>query len=199
MLEYAQRIQALAQSGLAFSKDHYDRERYEELQTIAYELMALKTTGTKADIREFYSQERGYATPKIDVRGLITNENHHLLLVQDRESHEWSLPGGYADVGLSASENIVKEVFEETGLVVSVQRLLAVYDTNKSNPANMPTQYYKFVFRCQVLSGVLETSFETSDLAYFERSDLPILSERRNTAKQLEECLGLTGTQLIID
>lgn len=199
ILQYAQRIQAIAQSGLAFTTDYYDRERYEELATIACELMALSTTGSVADFQTFYSQESGYATPKIDVRAVITNKEQQLLLVKDRGSGQWSLPGGYADVGLSASENIVKEVFEETGLLTSVERLLAIYDTNKSNPANLPIQYYKLVFGCQVLSGKLQTSFETTELAYFNRDDLPVLSERRNTYKQLSECLELKDTQIIID
>ncbi len=198
MLEYAQRIQALAQSGLAFSTDYYDRERYEDLQTIAFEMMASATTGSLAEIQAFYAEE-GYATPKIDVRGMVTDDNNRLLLVKDRGSQQWSLPGGYADIGLSASENIVKEVVEETGLVVSVNRLLAVYDTNKANPANLPVQYYKFVFSCQVLSGCLQPSFETTELAYFSLADLPELSERRNTRQQLEECLKLKGSQIILD
>lgn len=82
---------------------------------------------------------------------------------------------------------------------MAVSRLLAIYDTNKSNPANLPVQYYKLIFTCQILSGKLETSVETSDLAYFHLTDLPVLSERRNTLQQLKECLTLVGEQIILD
>lgn len=99
LLTYAQRIQALAQSGLAFSKDFYDIERYTELQEISFELLTLTTKSSLSDIKELYLTEKGYATPKIDVRALILDDQGAILMVMDSQSYEWSLPGGYADVG----------------------------------------------------------------------------------------------------
>ncbi len=82
---------------------------------------------------------------------------------------------------------------------MTVDRLLAIYDTNKSNPEILQAQYYKLVFGCQIRSCKLETSVEISDLAYFHLTDLLVLSERRNTLQQLEKCLTLVGGQIILD
>lgn len=199
LLSKIQRIQAIVQSGLAYSKDLFDQERYEELQALSKELIATVTEAPLKDVEQFYSTETGYATPKVDVRALIVNQKGAILLVKDRGSHEWALPGGFADVGLSATENVLKEVREETGLVANVERLIAVYDTNKSNPKNLPVHYYKLIFRCQVESGQLTTSYETSEIGYFQLNQLPKLSERRTTVQQLADCYDLDNEQMILD
>lgn len=198
-LLFIQRVQALAQAGLAFSKDPYDQERYTELLTLAEEQLVTKEsqTGNFIDYAT-YQREAGYPTPKIDVRGVIIADDR-ILLVQDSNSQEWSLPGGFAEIGYSPKENIIKEVFEETGLVVDVERLIAIHDTNQRNPENQPIQYYKFFFACNVLSGELSTSLETADVAFFDLAKLPVLSTKRTTQEQLAYCFSHFPEETVCD
>src|SRR5690606_7818977 len=111
-LEWAKRIQALSQAGLAFSKDVYDIERYEELRKISVEIMADHTDTEMEKVYDLFANETGYQTPKLDVRGAVF-QNNQILLVQENHDGTWSLPGGFCDIGLSPSENIIKEIKEE--------------------------------------------------------------------------------------
>ena len=113
-------------------------------------------------------KKKGYPTPKVDVRAVILDDNDNILLVEDATSKTWSLPGGFTDIGISPVENVIKEVKEETGLKISVSNLIAVYDTNKSNPDNSLNHYYKLIYFCNRVSGELTTSKETSSVKYFE-------------------------------
>ncbi len=107
------------------------------------------------------------------------------MLVQDRATKEWSLPGGYAEVGLTPKENIQKEVLEETGLHVAVGPLRAIFDTNLREDIPQLFQYYKLVFACEVISGAFAANSETVQSHYFELEDLPTLSMKRTTKEQL--------------
>ena len=179
---------ALVQSGLAFTKDPFDRDRYEKMQRLLITQMA-QTTGTgMAPLTDLLSQENGYVTPKLDVRALI-QKNNQILLVQDIRTHTWALPGGFADVGYSPNENIAREVLEETGLHVKVDGLLNVFDTAKRPDIPQVFQYYKLVFACTVLTGHFESNIEVDRCAYFDPQDLPPLSLKRTTPEQLQTLL----------
>ncbi len=123
------RLLTIAEAGLLYGKDVFDKERYEELRTIALELLSGIGTETSAELFRLTEQNEGYPTPKIDVRAYIKQEDK-VLLIEDKKTKEWALPGGFAEVGLSPKENIEKEVEEETGLIVTADKLLAVFDTN---------------------------------------------------------------------
>ena len=116
-LDWAKRIQALSQSGLAFSKDSYDIERYEELRKISVEIMTEYTDLDMIKIKDLFTNETGYQTPKVDVRGVVFT-NEQLLMVKENLDDKWALPGGFCDIGLSPSENVVKEIKEESGFDV---------------------------------------------------------------------------------
>lgn len=183
VLALYQRILAIAQNGQTFGKDPFDQERYQELERIAITLMSQLSDHPIESIVDLFTSEQGYATPKVDVRAVIT-KNNQVLLVQDTLTKEWSLPGGFAEVGLSPIENIQLEVFEETGLEVAVGSLLAVFDTQQTN-SPQTFQFYKLVFACEVLGGHFQINHETSQAAYFSWENLPPLSQKRTTLEQL--------------
>lgn len=188
-LQSYQRILALAQAGLMYGKDVFDQERYQELYELATMLLAEVGETDVATIQELVA-DPGYPTPKVDVRGFIT-EGDKVLLVQDTASGRWSLPGGYAEIGVSPSQNVQKEVLEETGLTVTVAGLLAIFDTNLRSDIPQLSQYYKLIFACEPISGRFVENSETTQSAYFSLDKLPPLSEKRTTAQQLHKLFQL--------
>lgn len=184
-LDWAKRIQALSQSGLAFSKDTYDIERYEELRQISAEIMAAHTNLKIEKVEELFMNETGYQTPKVDVRGVIFKDEQ-LLLVQEKSEQRWSLPGGFCDIGLSPAENVVKEIKEESGYDVKPLRLLAVLDREKHNHPPSAYHYYLIFIQCEIVGGSPIAGLETSHVQFFPKNQLPTLSIRRNTETQLQ-------------
>ncbi|MCJ0942373.1 NUDIX hydrolase N-terminal domain-containing protein [Mammaliicoccus sciuri] len=193
--EFFQRLLAISNSGINYSKDPYDIERFNDIFNLTQEFINSNLTINNIN----FEMEKGYPTPKIDVRALILDEYDNILLVEDPKTKTWSLPGGFADIGISPVENIIKEVQEETGLNVSVSNLIAVYDTNKSNPENSLAHYYKLIFYCKKISGNLTTSIETSSVAFFDLKELPQLSTKRNTKKQIIDCFKNRNNKTIIE
>jgi ADP-ribose pyrophosphatase YjhB (NUDIX family) len=186
VLEWARRVQAIAQSGLAFSRDHYDIERYEQLVRIAAE-MAASASGLAAEpVAEILLTESGYATPKVDVRGVVFQDDT-ILLVRERSDGLWTLPGGWADVGESPSENVTKEIREESGFITRPVRLLALLD--RSLHPHEP-QYlhhlYKIFIECEIVGGAPAVGLEISEVGFFSEGDLPPLSLARVTLSQIE-------------
>jgi len=183
-LRQYQRMLSIAESGLFYGKDVYDIERFQELKEIVLTLLSEKVDQETSVLKLYLDKQDGYPTPKVDVRALIQQEDK-VLLVQDRATKEWSLPGGYAEVGLTPKENIQKEVLEETGLHVAVGPLRAIFDTNLREDIPQLFQYYKLVFACEVISGAFAANSETVQSHYFELEDLPTLSMKRTTKEQL--------------
>lgn len=136
-LEWAQKLQAIAQNGLTYSEGVFDIERYKQLQAIATEIMATYSNVEHSYVLDLFSREVGYATPKVDVRGAIFRDDT-ILLVKEISDGCWTLPGGWADVGESRSEVVVKEVYEESGYQARAIKLLAVYDRDKQGHPPFP-------------------------------------------------------------
>src|SRR5579883_2269846 len=125
-LIWARELQALAQTGLTYARDPYDRERYERLGNLAAEIMADHTGAEVEKVRMLFGQQLGYATPKVDVRGAVFRGERLLLVREKADAGRWTLPGGWADVNESPAEAVAKEVREEAGLVVRASKLAAV-------------------------------------------------------------------------
>ena len=183
-LEWAQRLQALAQNGLTFVKDPFDRERYEAIRDIAAEMMAAQTEADFEVIQDLFMQETGYTTPKVDSRGAVFRDDR-ILLVRERADGRWSLPGGWIDVLESPRESVVREIWEETGYETRALKLLAVFDKNKHD--HPPTIYhtYKLFFLCELLGGSPTHTIETDGVDFFPEDALPELSVTRVTAGQI--------------
>jgi ADP-ribose pyrophosphatase YjhB (NUDIX family) len=185
-LTWTRRIQAIAQNGLTFTRDHYDLERYQELQEIAAEMMAAGSGLPDAQkVLDLFRAESGYATPKIEVRGAVVRAEQ-ILLVREREDGGWTLPGGWADVGESPSAMVVREVKEESGYDVSPRKLAAIFDRNKHPHPPQAAHAYKLFFLCDLLGGEAIPSFETPEVAFFRRDALPKLSAPRITEFQIQ-------------
>ena len=182
-IETLNKITGLAQSGLYYSKDVYDKERYKQLLEYVRTLAELKEIDTTDFIPKIL-QYVGYATPKIDVRAVVFKENK-ILLAKEVEDGLWSIPGGWADAGFSAAENAEKEVFEETGIKVKVTKLLALTDRRKHPHPPMFLHVYKAFFWCEILGGELTPSIETSEVGFFGRDELPPISTARVTEDQV--------------
>ncbi|WP_442600685.1 NUDIX hydrolase [Paenibacillus sp. KN14-4R] len=184
-LEWAKQIQSISQIGLAYSKDVYDLERFEQLRTLSIEIMQEYVDVETEQLRTLFASETGYATPKVDVRGVVFKENK-ILLVRERMDGAWSLPGGWADIGLSPREVAIKEIREESGYEAEVIRLLGVYDTKFHDHPPSPFHVYKFFILCEIVAGQAQEGVETLEVAFFGIDELPTLSTERNTEKQVK-------------
>jgi ADP-ribose pyrophosphatase YjhB (NUDIX family) len=178
-LEWSRRLQSLAQNGLTYCKDPYDEQRYNELRSIAAEIMAAGA-GLKesTSVLERFKFEEGYATPKIDIRAAVFKDDK-ILLVKERSDGLWTLPGGWADVGDSPSLAAIREVKEESGFDVVVKKLAAVYDRDKHDHPTIQHHVYKIFFLCELSGGRAAESVETSGVDFFAEGNLPPLSLTR--------------------
>lgn len=195
-LDWARRLQALAQTGLTYASDPYDIERYEAIRRMAAEMAASRGTADEvAELERAFAGETGYATPKVDVRGVVFDAEGRLLLVRERSDGKWTLPGGWADVGASPAENVVREIFEEAGFQTRATRLLAVYDRSRHGHPPILHSVYKMFFLCEITGGeaAANGTTETDGVAFFARGEIPPLSTERVTAAQLEDFFGQRG------
>jgi ADP-ribose pyrophosphatase YjhB (NUDIX family) len=186
LLTLAKRVQALAENGQHYAMSDYDMDRYSELEKIALEMMGLIAGEEIESLRTETGEKNGYRTPKVDVRAVVFNENDEILMVREEIDGNWSLPGGWADVGYTPAEIAVKETYEEAGMDVEAVRLLAVFD--KKCHDHPPDLYYayKIFIECNPLNDKLNTGYETSDAGFFPVDGLPPLSAPRNTKHQIE-------------
>jgi ADP-ribose pyrophosphatase YjhB (NUDIX family) len=184
-LRIAREVRAIAQTGLAFTADGFDRQRYQRLRELAAQLLAQGSATEQESILALLRQEQGYATPKVDVRGAAFQEGR-VLMVREISDGKWTLPGGWADVNQSAGECVVREIAEESGFKARALKLAAVYDYQKSNPPRHIDSIYKMFFICEIVGGAACASDETSDVAFFARNELPPLSLGRSTAAQID-------------
>ncbi len=188
-LDWARRLQALAQTGLTYARDPYDIERYVAVRRIAAELAAGNGPEPGAVAFETaFELETGYATPKVDVRGVVFDAADRVLLVRERSDGKWTLPGGWADVGVSPAENVTREIVEEAGFQTEAKRLLAVYDRSRHGHPPMLQHVYKLFFLCEITGGEAATggTTETDGVEFFARGEFPPLSTGRVTAAQLD-------------
>jgi len=183
-LEWAQRLQALAQTGLTYANDPYDVERYQQIREIAAEIVVAHCDAGLERIREMFAEQAGYATPKVDVRGAVFRDDT-ILLVKERSDGGWTLPGGWADVGDSPADAVVREIAEESGYQTRAVKLLALYDRNRHGHPAHPFHAYKIFFLCELIGGAAATSAETEDVGFFREDALPELSLTRVVPAQI--------------
>jgi len=186
-LKWAKQLQALSQNGLTYAKDPFDRERYEQIQHIAAEMLAEKADAKTKDVLDLFSREKDYATPKVDVRGAVFKDGK-ILLVKERSDGKWSLPGGWADVGESPAESVEREGWEESGFQVKAKPLVDIYDRGKHpHKPLMHYHIYKLFFICEITGGRATTSSETEQIEFFSENDLPELSITKILPEQISK------------
>lgn len=186
ILKWAIELQSLAQAGLYYGKDIYDIERFQRIREIASEMVAEKSGLSLEKVNDLFCCETGYQTPKLDTRAAIFQEDK-ILLVQERNG-KWSLSGGWVDVACSIKENTIKEVWEEAGLEVSADRIIAIEDRDKHNKPEYIYKVCKVFVLCTVKGGEFKKNIETLQSGYFSLDELPELSEDKNSREQIEMC-----------
>jgi ADP-ribose pyrophosphatase YjhB (NUDIX family) len=184
-LLWARELQAIAQTGLTFSQDNYDLDRYRRLRAIAVEMLAVGSRTPFERVHGLFEQDLGYPTPKVDVRAAVFREDR-ILMVREISDGRWTLPGGWADVNQSPKECVEREVREESGFEVRAVKLAAVHDRRLHNRSAHPHSIYKLFFLCELTGGEASPSIETSAVEFFARDQLPELSLGRTSPMQIE-------------
>ena len=185
-LQWAAELQSIAQAGLFYGKDPFDRERYQRIRDIAAEMISFKTEIPLEKVKDLFCCEQGYQTPKLDTRAAIFKEDK-ILLVREKNG-TWSLPGGWVDVNVSVRENVIKEVNEEAGLDVRPELVIAVQDREKHNLPVYAYKVCKIFVLCSACGGEFQENIETTESRYFGRDELPRLAEEKNNKEQIEMC-----------
>jgi ADP-ribose pyrophosphatase YjhB (NUDIX family) len=185
VLDWARKVRALAQNGLAFTRDPFDRERYHELQELAAALLAGTLEIPLERARALWDGEHGYATPKVDVRGAIFADER-VLLVRERADGKWTLPGGWADVNDAPSAAVVREIREESGYEARAIKLAALIDRRRHPHPPAIHHIYKLMFICERTGGEPAGGTETDAVDFFPLRALPELSTGRILAPQIE-------------
>ena len=187
LVQWAIELQSLAQIGLAYTTNVYDRERFERIREISAEIMSEKTGLDLSQVNDVFCSETGFQTPKLDTRAAIFKDGK-ILLVKERIGKTWSMPGGWVDVDQSIAENTVKEVWEEAGLEVTADRLVALLDRNRHNTPPYAHGIIKAFVLCTVQGGSFQPNAETEASDYFDLDQLPDLSLGKNTEAQIRLC-----------
>ncbi|BCG05288.1 putative ADP-ribose pyrophosphatase YjhB (plasmid) [Paraburkholderia sp. PGU19] len=190
-LDRARRLLALAQTGIHYATSAFDKERYEEIARIAHSQIADLVSMDVGEVAELFAFESGYANPKLDVRCAVFDETGRVLLVREASDGLWSLPGGWADVGLSPAENAAKEVREESGYTVRIERLLAIWDMNKHGHPPSVFHIWKLIFLGTIEKAGTSIGTETDAVEFFSIGDLPALSLGRVLPEQIQRLHGL--------
>lgn len=186
-LVWAREIQAISQTGLAFTRDPFDRERFGALLRLAARIMAAHTDAPAQHIEALFAVQDGYATPKLGVRGAVFDRAGRVLMVREvADAHRWTLPGGWAEVNQTPAQSVAREVFEETGYRVRPVKLAGVWDRARQAQPPAPFSVVRLFFICALEGGAPATSVETSEVAWFAEHEVPAeLSVRRTTPAQV--------------
>ena len=185
-LEWAKELQFIAQAGLTYTHDDFDRERFERIREIAAEIFSQANDMPLEQVKGLFCNESGFQTPKLDTRAAIFKDGK-ILLVEERNG-TWSLPGGWVDVMETVRSNTVKEVREEAGLEVEAVRLIALQDRNRHNPPPYAYNVCKAFVLCREKGGTFQPNIETIGSRYFALDELPPLAEEKNTREQIAMC-----------
>jgi ADP-ribose pyrophosphatase YjhB (NUDIX family) len=184
-VEWARKIQSIAQIGLEYAADPYNRDRYEELRALSAEMMREASDIPAVQWLELFGKETGYATPKVDVRGAVFRGSE-VLLSREVDDGCWSLPGGWADVNDPPSKAVIRELREEAGYEVRCTKLAAVLDRDLHYHEDQhPFHIYKLMFLCEITGETNELCHDISAANFFPVHDLPPLSRHRTLPKQI--------------
>ena len=187
ILQWARKVQAIAQNGLTFTRDPFERERYQQLQDLVTTILTSYLPITPEQLQALWVGDDGYATPKIDVRGGVFDQDK-VLLVRERSDGKWTLPGGWVDIGDGPSFAVEREIREESGYLAKAVKLAALFDKNNPAHGHPPSilHIYKLFFLCELTGGTPTISNETDGVDFFPVSSLPPLSTGRATQSEIE-------------
>lgn len=194
-------LAAIAQTGLAYSPNDFDRARYEQVAEVAERLRAIVTAGPLASLTRLVDPDAGHATPKVDVRSAVFDDDGRLLFVQERSDGLWTMPGGWCDPLEPPVASALREVWEEAGVRARVVRLAAVLDRDvRGHLPRLPVTVYKLFFVCEPVGDVSHAAGaghlggtrdakEILDVRWFAPGDIPQLSPSRTSAEEIAICV----------
>ena len=188
-LEWATRLQSIAQAGLTFGENRYDLDRYNQIRAISVEILREYTGISYEKIEILFTSDTGYQTPKVDIRASVIRDNK-ILMVKEKIDGAWSLPGGWADVNTSVSESAARECLEEAGALVRPERIIAIHQADRHYDFPYPYTVYKIFVECSLVEIDFRENTETLEAGFFSPDSLPPLSTERNTREQIEMCFG---------
>src|SRR3569833_182014 len=184
VLVWARKVQAIAQNGLLFTQDSFERERYTQLQELTSSILAAELDIPLGAARALWDNEKGYATPKVDVRGGVF-DGDRVLLVRERSDGGWTLPGGWVDVNDAPSEAVAREIYEESGYRAKATKLAKLVDKNRHPHPPSLHHIYKQIYLCDHTGGAAKTSNETDGVDFFPVHSLPKHSVGRALSSQI--------------
>ena len=187
ILQWARKVQAIAQNGLEFTQDSFDRDRFQQLQQLVSAILTSEVGITPGQLKGLWLGDEGYATPKVDVRGGVFDHDK-VLMVRERCDGKWTLPGGWVDVGDAPSFAVEREIREESGYLAKAVKLAALFDKNNPRHGHPPgiLHIYKLFFICELTGGTATLSNETDGVDFFPVNALPPLSSGRASQSQIE-------------
>lgn len=180
LVRWSEALAGIARTGLAFTESLYERERFEEVLKVAADIRVASGQDGPIDedtvlagwLDSVGQGVAGYVTPKVAVGAIVGNDAGQLLLIQRGDSGVWLYPTGWADIGYSPAEVVVKEVEEEAGIQVEPLRLVAVFDGLRLGATGLP--FYSLVFHCKAVGGELKPHpLEARDVGWFAEDALP--------------------------
>jgi len=184
-IKLSMELQSIAQNGLTYTKDKYDKERFERVREISAEIMSLKTGFSIDKVNDIFCNEKGYQTPKIETRAAMFEKNKILLV---KEQEKWSLPGGWVDYNETIASSTIKEVKEETGLDIIPSKIIAIQDRNKHNSPKFAYGICKVFILCSIIGGSFQPNNETTESGFFSLEELPVLDKNKTVFNQVQMC-----------
>jgi len=189
------KVAALAQDGLTYGADEFDLDRYGQLRGLAADLLAAISDRPAEDLVIELSRDSGYATPKIEVRGVVFDDRERVLLMREKLDGLWSLPGGWADPGDAPSVAVTREILEETGYHSTAAKLVACWDRERQgHQPPVAVHIWKMFFLCRAdgpdgRPAQPPEALETLDVGWFALDALPPLSLSRVHPRQIQRAL----------
>ena len=193
ILEWAKELQSIAQAGLFYGRDVFDRERYQRIREIAARMLSMRADLPMDKVVEVFCSDTGYQTPKVDSRAAVFRDGR-ILLVRENDGR-WSLPGGWCEYNLAPADNAVKEAREEAGVDISVKKLIAVHDKDKHNPRPYLFGVIKIFYLCELTGGEFVPNIETSASGFFSLEELPEMAEEKCSAEQVRMCFAAAASE----
>jgi len=160
-------VRSIAQLGLCYTKDMYDRQRYEKLLDLASFEYSEISDIYKNIILERFKSELGYITPKVGVNGVVISEDGKILLERRADDKLWGIPGGWAEIGESPQESVKREIYEETGLNVEVKDIIDIF-TRRPRDYGQPHTSYHILFYCKLIDGSQKISCESLEIGFYD-------------------------------
>jgi ADP-ribose pyrophosphatase YjhB (NUDIX family) len=159
-------VRAIARTGLHYTENPFDRERYERLLKIAADGYAAHTALDSETIRARFMAEIGYATARVGTDAAVFDADDRLLLVRRADDNKWGLIAGWVDPNESPEHTVVRELEEEAGVEARIERLVGVFH-RAAHPNEHPHGAVSILYLCSIVSGTLRPQLhEVTELAW---------------------------------